>query len=199
MHKNLNVKEMKHSNTEIIVERYYRLRKWLVERDVPIKPETGKQFWSDLDILAVGEEVHLISCKDFLPSGKDIDRVIDNLEQSEKYIKREYKHLSSKIFKKFYVYGGTSKEALQKLEDKEIKTIEFKDFFVMYLKSLDEYLSKMNLNRKDIAKGKRYYIIGELEGLDKFMSFLLNNNFFNDAKINDILKKIKLEELSKLY
>jgi hypothetical protein len=187
---------MKHSNTELIVERYYRLKKWLVKRDVPILPETGKKFWSDLDILAVGEEVHLISCKDFLPSNKDIDRVINNLNESEKYIKKEYDYLKTKEFKKIYVFGGTGKDALKKANDNGIETIETKELFLRYLKLLDDYLSTMNKGRKEIAKGKRYYIIGELEGLDKFLSFLLNNNLMNDELINKSLIELGLNELS---
>ena len=62
---------------------------------------------------------------------------------------------------------------------------------------LDDYLSKMNIGRKDIPKGKRYYIIGELEGLDKFISFLLNNNFLNDEVINEYLKEHNINEISK--
>lgn len=188
---------MKHSNTELLVERYYRLKKWLVERDVPILPETGKQFWSDLDILAVGEEVHLINCKDFLPNNKDIDRVISNLIDSEKYIKKEYAYLKEKKFKKIYVFGGTGKDALRKANNNEIETIETKELFFKYLKLLDDYLSKMNERRKDIPKGKRYYIIGELEGLDKLLSFLLNNNLMNDELINKSLIELGLNELSK--
>jgi hypothetical protein len=189
---------MKYSNTELIVERYYRLKKWLVEKDVPILPQEGKRHWGDLDILAVGEEVHLISCKDFLPNNKDIDKVIKNLEDSEKYIKKEYKHLSAKAFRKIYVYGTTGKDAVKKARDKEIETFELKEIFVRYVKTLDEYLANMNIGRKDIPKGKRYYIIGELEGLDKFISFLLNNNFLNDSTINELLRKIEGEEISKL-
>ena len=188
---------MKYSNSELTVERYYRLKKWLVEKDVPILPQSEKKHWSDLDILAVGDEVHLISCKDFLPSNKDIDKVIKNLEDSEKYIRKEYKHLGEKTFKKVYVYGGTGKDALRKAKNHNIDTIEVRELFVMYLKVLDDYLSKMNVGRKDVAKGKRYYIIGELEGLDKFISFLLNNDFLNDSAINELLRKMSLNELSK--
>lgn len=188
---------MKHSNTELIVERYYRLRKWLVEKDVPILPQTGNKHWGDLDILAVGEEVHLISCKDFLPSNKDIHRVIKNLDDAEFYIKKEYKHLNKKLFRKLYVYGGTGKDALQLVKQHSIITLEIKELFAKYIKMLDDYLSKMNIGRKDVPKGKRYYIIGELEGLDKFISFLLNNNFLNDEVINEHLKTHNINELSK--
>jgi len=187
---------MKYSISELIVERYYRLKNWLVEQDVSILPQTKKKHWSDLDILAVGDEVHLISCKDFLPSNKDIDKVIQNLEDSEKYIKHEYKHLKGKTFKKIYVYGRTGKKALEILRIKGIKTIELNVLFAEYLQFLDSYLVSMNRNRKDIGKGKRYYIIGELEGLDKFISYLLNNNFINDIAINQLLKN-KGEKLSK--
>lgn len=188
---------MKHSNSEIIVERYYRFKNWLVEKDVPILPESGKKIWSDLDILAVGEEVHLISCKDSLPSNKDIDKVIKNLTESEKYIKKEYKYLNEKNFKKIYVYGATGKEALRKANENGIETIELKEMFLKYLKALDDFLVAMNIDRKDIAKGKRYCIIGELEGLDKFISFLLNNNYLNDKLINESLNKLGINDLSK--
>jgi hypothetical protein len=197
----LKKETMKHSNTELIVERYYRLKYYLVEKDVPILPPSPeKQHWSDLDILAVGEDVLLISCKDYLPGGKDIEKVITNLDNSEKYIKKEYKHLRGKDFKKIYVYGGgTGKDTLSvlKKKDKNIEAIELKNIFAMYLQKLDEDLSKMNDGRRDIPKGKRYTIIGEQEGLDKFCSFLLNNNYFNDGAINGLLKNLKLEELSK--
>jgi len=63
---------------------------------------------------------------------------------------------------------------------------------------LDEYLTNMNIGRKDIPKGKRYYIVGELEGLDKFISFLLNNNFLNDSAINELLQKMGGEGISNL-
>jgi len=184
---------MKYSNSELIVERYFRLLHYLVEKDVPILPPSGKKFWSDLDILAVGDEVLLISCKDYLPSGKDIDKVISNLEDSEQYIKKEFKHLKEKPFKKMYVYGGgTGEHVLKILEAKGIEPIEIKDLFALYLKELDKFLVNMN-DGKSIPKGKRYTIIGEQEGLDKFCSFLLNNNFFNDSAINKLLKKKNLE------
>ena len=173
------------------------LKYYLIEKDVPILPQSGKRIWSDLDILAVGEEVHLISCKDYLPSGKDINKVIKNLEDAEQYIKQEYKHLKGKMFKKMYVYGGTAKDALEKARNNNIVTVELKTLFAMYLKELDGFLLKMNVGRKDIPRGKRYYIIGEQEGLDKFISFLLNNNFVNDSAINEQLKKLGLNELSK--
>ncbi len=188
---------MKYSTSELIVERYYRLKKWLVEKDVPILPQNGKRFWSDLDILAVGDEVHLISCKDFLPSNKEIDKVITNLEDAEKYIKQEYDYLKNKKFKKIYVYGGSGKKSIEKAQENKIETINLKDLLAKYFKELDSYLSEMNIGRKDISKGKRYYIVGELEGLDKFMSFLLNNNFINDEIVNELLKKMNIEKLSK--
>ena len=187
---------MKYSNSEFIVERYYRLKKWLVEKDVPILPQNGKRFWSDLDILAVGDEVHLISCKDFLPSNKEIDKVIKNLEDAEKFIKKEYGYLRNKKFKKIYVYGGSGKKSIEKAQDNGIETIGLRDLLAKYFKELDSYLSKLNFGRKDIGKGKRYYIVGELEGLDKFMSFLLNNNFINDEAVNELLEKNGLGKLS---
>ena len=188
---------MKYSTSELIVERYYRLKKWLVEKDVPILPQNGKKFWSDIDILAVGEEVHLVNCKDFLPSNKEIDNVIRNLEDAEKYIKQDYDYLKNKKFRKIYVYGGSGKRSIEKAQQNEIETISLKELLAKYFKELDNYLSKMNLGRKDIHKGKRYYIIGELEGLDKFMSFLLNNDFINDKTVNELLAKNNIAELSK--
>ncbi len=151
---------MKHSNTELIVERYYRLKKWLVEKDVPILPQTGNKHWGDLDILAVGEEVHLISCKDFLPSNKDIHRVIKNLVDAEFYIKNEYKHLNNKLFSKLYVYGGTGKEALQVVRQHGIITLEIKELFAKYIKMLDDYLSKMNIGRKDTPRANGITLLG---------------------------------------
>lgn len=189
---------MKYSNTELIVERYYRLKYYLIEKDAPIlPPRPEKQNWSDLDILAVGDEVLLISCKDYLPSGKDIDKVIKNLKDSEQYIKQKYRHLKGKTFKKMYVYGGgTGKDALAVLGEKGIEAIEINDLFALYLKELDNTLLKLNVG-KYIPKGKRYTIIGEQEGLDKFLSFLLNNNLINDDAINGHLKKLGMNELSK--
>ncbi|UBM61551.1 hypothetical protein LA303_09000 [Candidatus Sulfidibacterium hydrothermale] len=188
---------MKYSNSELIVERYYRLRKWLVEKDVPILPQNGKRFWGDLDILAVGDEVHIISCKDFLPSNKEIDRVIKNLENAEIFIRKEYNYLKNKKFKKIYVYGGSGKKSIEKAHKNGIETIELKELLAKYFKELDSYLSKMNFGRTDIGKGKRYTIVGELEGLDKFMSFLLNNNFINDETVNKLLEKNNIDKLSK--
>ena len=187
---------MKYSNSELIVERYYRLKKWLVEKDVPILPQNGKRFWSDLDILAVGNEVHLISCKDFLPSNKEIDKVIKNLEDAEKFIKQEYGYLRNKKIKKIYVYGGSGKKSIEKAQENGIETVSLRDLLAKYFKELDSYLSKLNFGRKDIGKGKRYYIVGELEGLDKFMSFLLNNNFINDKAVNELLEKNGMDKLS---
>ncbi len=188
---------MKYSNSELITERYYRLKNWLVEKDVPILPQSEKKHWSDLDILAVGSEVHLISCKDYLPSNQDIDKVIKNLMDSEVYIRNVYDHLKDKEFKKIYVYGGTGKYAIQKAIENGIEPIDIRELFVKYLKVLDEKLSGMNVDRKDILKGRRYYIIGEMEGLDKFISFLLNNNFLNDNIINEQLIQMNLTGLSK--
>ena len=61
---------MAFSLTEYITENYYKSDSWIVERDIPILNDKGKQFWSDLDILAFKDKVHLISCKDFLPDNK---------------------------------------------------------------------------------------------------------------------------------
>jgi len=50
--------------------------RYVVEKDIPILPEEGeKQFWSDLDLLAIGDDVLLVNCKDSLPSSKQRERV----------------------------------------------------------------------------------------------------------------------------
>jgi hypothetical protein len=187
---------MKYSNSELIVERYYRFTKWLVAKDVPILPKEGNKFWSDLDILAVRDEVHLVSCKDFLPDNKDIAKVINNLNVAEEYIKKEYPYLKEKKFKKIFVYGGTGKKAIDTANEAGIETKKLKELLADYIYEIDKYLSGRNEGRIDVPKGKRYYIIGELEGLDKFMSYLLNNNFINTELINELLIKNE-KELSK--
>ncbi len=129
----------------------------------------------------------MINCKDFLPSNKDIDKVIENLGNAEYFIKQKYSYLNAKNFKKIYVYGGSGKKSIAKAQYNNIVTIGLKLLLVKYFKELDNYLSNMNFNRTDIPKGKRYYIIDELEELDKFISFLLNNNFINDQIVNNLL------------
>lgn len=61
---------------QYLAERYYRRMRYVVEKDIPILPEEGeKQFWSDLDLLAIGDDVLLVNCKDSLPSSKQRERV----------------------------------------------------------------------------------------------------------------------------
>ena len=190
---------MKHSNTELIVERYYRLKNWLVEKDIPIQldPEKHKH-WSDLDILAVRNEVHLISCKDALPDNKDVDKVIKNLKNAVKSIVDLYPIVKNKNIKLLYIYDVTGIQALDKLKQENIETIHVKEIAIKYIKELDNQISKFNYGRKDIPKGKRYYLIGTYEGLDKMLIYLLNNNLLNDNQINEWLKKNDIPSISKI-
>ena len=84
---------MAYSLTEYIVGKYYQSKFWLIQKDLPITPEEGKKYWSDIDIFALkNNEVHLISCKDNLPdnSKKTQDKIIKNLFDAEKYVKKQY-------------------------------------------------------------------------------------------------------------
>ena len=66
---------MAFSLCEYIAENYYRMQNYVVEKDVPILPKQGNQNWSDLDLLAVGVDVHLINCKDYLDSSKNENKI----------------------------------------------------------------------------------------------------------------------------
>jgi len=172
---------------------------WLVEKDIPIQLDSDKhRHWSDLDILAVQDEVHLISCKDALPDNKDVDRVIKNLKKSEKIIIELYPFLKTKKIKLIYVYDVTGKIALENLRQQNIETIHINEITIKYIKELDNQISNFNHGRKDIPKGKRYYLIGTYEGIDKMMIYLLNNNLLNEDLINERLTKNGNTQLSEL-
>lgn len=194
--------KMAFSLTEYITEKYYKSDSWIVERDIPILKDKGKQHWSDLDILAFKENVHLISCKDFLPDNKKEtqNKIIENLNIAERFIRNKYKFLDSNDidFEKKYVYIGTAKKTIDTLENNNIECMHLNEILFKYIKNLDNFLIAKNKERKDIPKGKRYYVIGNLEGLDKFIVYLLNNNLLNEAYINEELKKLIVEELSKI-
>lgn len=189
---------MAFSLCQYIAERYYRRINYVVEKEIPILPEEGKkQFWSDLDLLAVGDDILLINCKDFLPSSKQRENIIDNLNKAESYIKKHYRHFSAKQFKKQYVYIITDKNTLNYLKGENIETIHFDDLFVRYIKELDDFLTEINKkSRESIKAGMRYYRIGDLEDLEKSLAYLLNNSWLNEEKINGRLKQLKLAGLS---
>ena len=191
---------MAFSLCQYLAERYYKRRNYIVERNIPILPkEEKKQFWSDLDLLAVGEDVLLVNCKDFLPSSKQREKIVENLDDAEKYLKDNYKFLSGKKFKKQYVFIGTDKETRDYLRKQNIEILCFDDLFVRYLRELDDFLNRINKKYKDkIKTGMRYYRIGNFEDLDKFLAYLLNNSLLNEERINQKLKKLELHSLSKV-
>jgi len=191
---------MAFSLCQYLAERYYKRRNYIVERNIPILPkEEKKQFWSDLDLLAVGEDVLLVNCKDFLPSSKQREKIVENLDDAEKYLKDNYKFLSGKKFKKQYVFIGTDKETRDYLRKQNIEILCFDDLFVRYLRELDDFLNRINKKYKDKIKiGMRYYRIGNFEDLDKFLAYLLNNSLLNEERINQKLKKLELPSLSKV-
>lgn len=174
------------------------MKNWIVEKDVPILPEHGKQHWSDLDLLAIGEEVHIINCKDFLPSSKQKDKIVSNLNTAEIYIKSKYDFLKDKTFKKIYIYGGTDKNTIVYLSKNGIETIPLEEIFCRYIQLLDSFLTKLNENKSPIKKGTRYYRVGSLANIDRVISYLLNNSFINEDKVNKKLEEMQLLKLSSL-
>ncbi len=189
---------MAFSLCQYLAERYYRRMNYVVEKNIPILPEEGeKQFWSDLDLLAIGSDVLLVSCKDFLPSSKQREDIVKNLNIAKDYINKNYQPFSEKEFRKQYVYIMTDKETLNYLRKENIETIPFDDLLVRYIKELDKFLTKINEKSKASIKiGTRYYRIGNLEDLDKFLAYLLNYSFLNEGKINQQLEHFKLPLLS---
>lgn len=87
---------------------------------------------------------------------------------------------------------------MEKLKNYNIEPIYLLNLFFDYIQKLDNYLLQLNKNKSAIPKGKRYYIIGELEGLDKLLAFFLNNNLMNDSLINEELKKLKKKPLTNI-
>jgi len=189
---------MAFSLCQYIAERYYRRINYVVEKEIPILPEEGiNQFWSDLDLLAVGNDILLVNCKDFLPSSKQRENIVKNLNKAENYIKKNYQYFSEKQFRKQYVFIVTDKNTLDYLRKENIEIIPFDDLFVRYIKELDNFLTEINKkSRESIKIGMRYYRIGELKDLDKSLAYLLNNSLLNEKKINGKLKELKLVELS---
>ena len=190
---------MTFSLCEYISENYYKMENYIVEKNVPILPDQGKQHWSDLDLLAIGKKVLLINCKDFLPSSKDKEKIVLNLNTAETYIKGKYVFLKDTTFKKIYIYGGTDKSTLDFLGKKGIETIQLENIFCRYVKLIDDFLAELNKKKpSSTKKGMRYYRVGNLTGVDKFISYLLNNSLLNEDKVNNKLKEFKISELSRI-
>ncbi|GAB4282972.1 MAG: hypothetical protein Kow0068_07760 [Marinilabiliales bacterium] len=193
---------MAFSLTEYIVGKYYQSKFWLIQKNLPITPEDGKKYWSDIDILALkNNEVHLVSCKDYLPdnSKQTQDKIIKNLYDAEKYVKKQYfKDYENIKIVKIYVYKVTGKMTLSRLKDENIKTIHINKIICNYIKELDQRLEKLNIGKNKPLKGKRYSIIGEHTDLDKFIIHLLDNNFLNDNLINSLLAEDKKGNLSEI-
>ena len=181
---------MPESLTEMVVERCYRFNNYLVERNLAFKDEEGSQFWSDLDILAVKDEVILVNCKDYVARPEDKERIVKNLDQAQKYLEKEYPNLTSMKFKLQFVYGGADKKTLQFLSENGIECIKLEAIFTRYIKSIETFMEKLHLNSKkkySRPKGKRWALVGNLEGVDKLLSYLLNCGFLKEEKLNACL------------
>jgi len=119
------------------------------------------------------------------------------LNTAKDYIEENYQSFYEKEFRKQYVYIHTDEKTLDYLRKQNIETILFEDLLVRYIQELDGFLTKINEESKGSIKiGTRYYRIGNLEELDKFLAYLLNYSFLNEEKINQKLEHLRLPLLS---
>lgn len=168
---------MPDSLTEIVVELFYRSKGYLVERNVPIVAEDGPQHWSDLDILAVRDDVRLVNCKDFVSDKSQRDKIAKNLEQAEAWVTKNYGDVvANKPIIREFVYSSSDKGTNACLDTKGIKCRSVEEIFACYLKTLEGAMDKLNTTYK-APKGLRWYRIGNLSRYDKVFVFLLNGGF----------------------
>jgi hypothetical protein len=176
---------MSDSLTEIIVERFYRSRGYLVERDVPIVAENEAQHWSDLDILAIKDEVHLVNCKDFVADPKQKNKIADNLKTAEEWVRRNYVDLvADKPIVRKLVYIGSDEATITCLQNDHIDCYRLEKVLAEYLAHLESSQDKLN-GKYAPPKGKRWYRTGNRTSYDKFLVYLLNEKFLKveDGKI----------------
>jgi hypothetical protein len=170
---------MTESLTEIIVERFYRFSGYLVEKDVPLLEPTGPQHWSDLDIMAVKNEVVLVNCKDYVSDPSQEKKILDNLESAEKYVRREFAAIvGQKTVTKQFVYVGSDTRTIQSLTSKGVQCKTLDEMLAAYALKLEEFMNKLHAESKYRAReGRRWYRTGNLRGYDKLLQYLLNRNF----------------------
>lgn len=168
---------MPESLTEMIVERFYRSNGYLVERDVPIVAIEGRQHWSDLDILAIKDDVLLINCKDFVSNPREKNRILENLNLADDFIRRGYPDIiKGKSLLRLMVYGGSDKATITHLTENGIRCIGLEEILSQYLQSLETYLDNLNTNYKP-PKSMRWYRVGNTGGYDKLLIYLMNKNY----------------------
>lgn len=185
------------SLSEYLVENFYQLKYWMVEKNVPIRPPVDqKQIWGDLDVLAIGGEdhleLHLVNCKDAGISFSEKKDIVDNLDRAEKYIKRTRKYTAKiPIIKKIYVYwGDTDDKTLDYLRNNQIEAESLEALFVSSIRAIDKHLDE-NSKRSN----GRYY--GNYRETSKLIEFMLESSLLDIGKINNILSKKNLGLLSK--
>jgi hypothetical protein len=169
---------MSDSLTEIIVERFYRASEYLVERDVPIVAENVPQFWSDLDVLAIKDEVVLVNCKDYVTDPKQKTKIADNLNLAVEWVKCRYGELvANKPITRQLVYGYSDKATIEFLEREGITCLSLEAVLGKYLTTLESKLDLLKDQRRLSNKGLRWSRIGNLMGYDKLFVYLMNQRF----------------------
>ena len=172
---------MADSLTELIVERYYRSKGYVVELNLPIKAKQGegRQFWSDLDILAIKDHVHLVNCKDWINDTKHFDAIPTNLTLAEEFVKGKYPFLADRVVTKHLVAieCQVDKARMQQvLRDENIQYHAFNDLLGEYLQNLQCELDTLNQNSRPL-KGMRWFRVGNRRSYDRVFIHLLNYKF----------------------
>jgi hypothetical protein len=169
---------MSSSLTEIIVERFYRASEYLVERDVPIVGENvPRRFWSDLDVLAIKDEVVLVNCKDSVADPKQKTKIADNLNLAVEWVGRHYGELvANKPITRQLVYGLCDKKTIESLQNEGIACVSLESVLARYLATLESRMDLLN-GRYPPLKGMRWYCIGNLAGYDKLFVYFMNKGF----------------------
>ena len=168
---------MSDSLTEIIVERFYRAGGYLVERGVPIVAKNAHQFWSDLDVLAIKDEVILVNCKDYVTDPKQKTKIADNLTLAVEWVKGHYSELvANKPITRQLVYGGSDKATIEFLRKEGIICRSLDEVLAQYLTTLAFSMDSLQGNYTP-SKGRRWYRIGNLRGYDKLFVYLMNHGF----------------------
>ena len=171
---------MTESLTEVIVERFYRFSEYLVERDVPLVGERGIRYRSDLDILAVKEEVVLVNCKDFVGDPGQKEKIHDNLKLAEECVRRTFPAIvGKKKIKRQFVYDSSDKATVDFLVSKGVECKPLERVLVGYLQALEKSMDNLDPDHAKYSapKGLRWYLTGNLRGYDKLLQYLLNCKF----------------------
>jgi len=136
------------SRVEPIVEGYFIIKNYVVQRNVPFLKSNRK--WSDIDIIAFNDrELYLVECKRGSLDGHDkAMKLIEHFKEAEEYIRRTspYKELIDRLglnIKKLYVAEYIRKEK-DELENNSIEVRNVGDV----IKEISNIIKELVINKK---------------------------------------------------